>query len=160
MLIRPQIALGWLYQPGTAPGPSLSRVLILGLQQWPLVPAGRVSNELINNSLVMNPAAHCKPPSKHRQGFKSSESAKESLKLYKNCNCMELGEQDKLTKSFHWHNHCYRYFRWIMYLLGILNTNWSTFFKRLCWFWWMNRSGICNRYTGFSDRAFQNVLRW
>lgn len=139
MLTRPHNALGWLYQPGTAPGPSLPS---LGLQHWPLVPSGRVSNELINNSLVMNPAAHCELPTEHRQGLKSCESAKGSLELCKNCNWMELGEQNKLIKSFHWQNHCYRNFRWIMDLLGILNTNWPTFFKRLCWLWWMKEVGF------------------
>lgn len=114
----------------------------LGLQHWPLVPAGRVSNEWINNSLVMNPAAHNELPTEHRQGLKSCESAKGSLELYKNCNWMELGEQNKLIKSFHWQNHCYRNFRWIMDLPGILNTNWPTFFKRLCWFWWMKEVGF------------------
>lgn len=107
MQTRPQIALGWLYQPTTQgsqeqlQGPACPESSVLRLQHWSLVPAGMVSNELINNSLVMNPAAHCEPPSEHGQGFKRCESAKGSLELYKNCNCMELGEQDKLIKSFH-----------------------------------------------------------
>lgn len=114
-------------------GPGCSKSSVLGLKHWPLMPAGTGSNELISNSLVMNPAAHCELPTEHGWGFKSCESAKGSLELFKICNCMELGEQDELKKSFYWQSPCYtyRYFRW------------STSFKRLCWLWWMNRSGIC-----------------
>lgn len=54
--------------------------------------------------------------------LKSCESAKGILELYKNGNWMELGEENKLIKSFHWQNHCYRDFRWIMYLGFLIPT--------------------------------------
>lgn len=107
MQTRPQIALGWLYQPTTQGSqeqlqhPACHESSVLQIQHWSLVPAGMVSNELINNSLVMNPVPHSEPPTEHERGFKRCESAKGSLELNKNCNCMELGEQDKLIKSFH-----------------------------------------------------------
>lgn len=90
-------------------GPACSKSSVLGLQHWPLMPAGTGSNELISNSLVMNPAAHCELPTERGWGFKSCESAKGSSELFKICNCMELGEQDELKKSFHWQSPCYTY---------------------------------------------------